>query len=72
MSNAPRTSSFWGRASTTSAGRVHAGNGWLFTAPNGGWEYPAFLAVAAIAQALLGDGAFALRRGLVPGRLATA
>ena len=51
---------------------VHAGNGWLFTAPNGGWEYPAFLAVAAIAQALLGDGAFALRRGLVPGRLATA
>ena len=51
---------------------VHAGNGWLFTAPNGGWEYPAFLAVAAIAQALLGDGAFALRRGLVTGRLATA
>ena len=51
---------------------VHAGNGWLFTAPNGGWEYPAFLAVAAIAQALLGDGALALRRGLVPGRLATA
>lgn len=38
---------------------VHAGNGWLFTAPNGGWEYPAFLAVAALAQALIGDGAFA-------------
>jgi putative oxidoreductase len=39
---------------------VHAGNGWLFTAPNGGWEYPAFLAAAAITQALLGDGKFAL------------
>lgn len=40
---------------------VHSGNGWLFTAPNGGWEYPAFLALAALAQALIGDGAFALR-----------
>lgn len=39
---------------------VHAGNGWLFTAPKGGWEYPAFLTLTAIAQALLGDGAFAL------------
>jgi putative oxidoreductase len=39
---------------------AHAGNGWLFSAPNGGWEYPAFLAAAAVAQALLGDGKFAL------------
>jgi putative oxidoreductase len=39
---------------------AHAGNGWLFTAPNGGWEYPAFLTVAAVVQALLGDGAYAL------------
>src|SRR3972149_5983382 len=39
---------------------AHAGNGWLFSAPNGGWEYPAFLAAAAIAQALLGDGRYAL------------
>lgn len=39
---------------------VHAGNGWLFTAKNGGWEYPAFLAAAAIALGLLGDGAYAL------------
>ena len=39
---------------------VHSSNGWLFTAPNGGWEYPAFLSVAAFAQALLGDGAFTL------------
>jgi putative oxidoreductase len=40
---------------------IHAPNGWLFTAPNGGWEYPAFLAVAAVTQALVGDGAYALR-----------
>lgn len=39
---------------------AHAGNGWLFSAPSGGWEYPAFLAVAAAAQALLGDGKYAL------------
>lgn len=39
---------------------AHAGNGWLFTAPNGGWEYPAFLTVAALAQALLGDGKWAV------------
>jgi len=43
------------------AAGVHWPNGWLFTAQNGGWEYPVFLTVAAIAQALLGDGAFALR-----------
>lgn len=40
---------------------VHAPNGWLSEAPNGGWEYPAFLAVAAVAHILIGDGAFALR-----------
>lgn len=39
---------------------VHAGNGWLFSAPNGGWEYPAFLTAATIVQALLGNGAYAL------------
>ena len=41
---------------------VHAPNGWVFTAPGGGWEYPAFLAVASLVQWLSGDGAFALRR----------
>lgn len=35
---------------------VHQGNGWMFTAPNGGWEYPAFLIVALVAQAALGNG----------------
>jgi putative oxidoreductase len=39
---------------------AHASNGWLFASPNGGWEYPAFLAAAALVQALLGDGRFAL------------
>jgi putative oxidoreductase len=39
---------------------VHSGNGWLFTSTNGGWEYPAFLALAALVQVLLGAGAFAL------------
>jgi putative oxidoreductase len=40
---------------------AHAGNGWLFSAPNGGWEYPLFLSIAAVVQFLLGDGALALR-----------
>ena len=35
----------------------HLANGWMFTAQGGGWEYPAFLAVTAIASALLGNGA---------------
>jgi len=39
---------------------AHAGNGWLFTSANGGWEYPAFWTVTLVVQALLGDGAFAL------------
>jgi len=39
---------------------AHIGNGWVFSAPNGGWEYPAFLVVAALVLAGLGDGKFAL------------
>lgn len=38
----------------------HAGNGWIFTAPEGGWEYPLYLFVLCIAQAMLGDGAYSL------------
>lgn len=41
---------------------VHAPHGWVFTAAGGGWEYPAFLAVASLALWLAGDGAAALRR----------
>jgi putative oxidoreductase len=40
---------------------VHLPNGWVFSAPNGGWEYPAFLVVLVIVQALIGEGAYALR-----------
>ena len=40
---------------------VHIGNGWLFSAPGGGWEYPLYLIVLSVAQALLGDGAYALK-----------
>jgi putative oxidoreductase len=50
---------------------IHAPNGWLFTVPNGGWEYPAFLALAALAQVLIGDGAYALRPTALP-HMATA
>jgi putative oxidoreductase len=45
---------------------VHLGNGWLFSAPKGGWEYPVFLVIAAVVQALLGDGAFALGNRFAP------
>ena len=43
------------------AATVHLGNGWVFSAPNGGWEYPVFLIVVAAVVALLGDGAGALK-----------
>lgn len=41
---------------------AHAGNGWMFGYPNGGWEYPLYLALLALVQVLLGEGAFALQR----------
>lgn len=43
---------------------VHAGNGWLFNAPDGGWEYPVFWLVAMLVLVLLGDGRYALSRFL--------
>jgi len=50
---------------------AHAANGWLFSNAGGGWEFPAFWAATLVVQAVLGDGAFALK---VPslGRLALA
>lgn len=39
---------------------VHGPAGFFFTSPGGGWEFPAFWAVALTVQAGLGDGAFAL------------
>jgi putative oxidoreductase len=44
------------------AASVHVGNGWVFTNPGGGWEYPVFLTLASVALWLLGDGAMALSR----------
>lgn len=41
---------------------VHWPNGWAFTAPDGGWEFVAFILMALLAQACLGDGVCALGR----------
>lgn len=41
---------------------VHAGNGWLFSNPKGGWEYPVYLIVTSLAVALLGGGRLAVTR----------
>ena len=43
---------------------VHGSKGWLFTNKDGGWEFPAFWAVALVAQALLGSGAYSLGHAL--------
>jgi putative oxidoreductase len=53
---------------------VHGGNGFFFTNAGGGWEFPAFWAIALLVQALLGDGAYALRlqSGKKTGELALA
>ncbi len=40
---------------------VHFGAGWVFSNENGGWEYPAFLVLATIVQALLGSGRYAVK-----------
>jgi putative oxidoreductase len=39
----------------------HTGNGWVFSARGGGWEFPAFWTVALLVQAGLGAGAYAIR-----------
>ena len=48
---------------------VHGHAGFFFNNPNGGWEYPAFWAVALVVQSLIGPGAYALR---LPGRVPAA
>ena len=41
----------------------HARNGFAYNAPKGGgWEYPAFWAIALLVQVLIGDGALVLWR----------
>mgnify|MGYP000132639183 FL=1 len=44
----------------------HVGNGWVFSAQGGGWEYPLFLIVVSAVQGLLGGGAFALTKRELP------
>jgi len=39
---------------------VHWKNGWMFSNKDGGWEYPAFWALALFVQFLLGDGPWSL------------
>lgn len=38
----------------------HIDNGWVFSAPKGGWEFPVFWTAMLVVQSLLGDGAYAL------------
>ena len=52
--------------------KVHLPNGFVFSYPNGGWEYVAFLIVTSAVQALLGKGAYALDRAVGRTRLAHA
>ena len=40
---------------------AHGSAGWLFSNQGGGWEYPVFLAFAAVSLGLLGNGALAVR-----------
>jgi putative oxidoreductase len=39
---------------------VHGANGWQFNNQGGGWEFPAFWALALVVQAMLGSGAYSL------------
>lgn len=40
----------------------HGAAGFFFSNEGGGWEFPAFWAVTLVVQALLGEGAYALKR----------
>jgi putative oxidoreductase len=44
----------------------YAGNGWLFRASGGGWEFPVFLTATLVVHALLGAGPFAWRPAALP------
>ena len=53
----PEASRAWRRFSGVSAWKCERKS---FSAANGGWEYPVFLIVVSLVQALLGDGKYAL------------
>ncbi|GGG45522.1 LysR family transcriptional regulator [Caldovatus sediminis] len=46
----------------------HLPNGWVFSAPGGGWEFPALWTVLLLVQAGLGAGAYAVDPGRLVGR----
>lgn len=48
---------------------AHWGNGWLFSATGGGWEFPLFWAAAQAALVFLGNGSYALRLPALERRL---
>lgn len=53
---------------------AHIGNGWLFSAEGGGWEFPALLVVLAVSVVLQGGGAIAIKKlpiidGFIPAAL---
>lgn len=39
---------------------IHSANGWSFSNTGGGWEYPAFMALTALALVFLGNGRFSI------------
>ncbi|MBT8061355.1 MAG: DoxX family protein [Xanthomonadales bacterium] len=41
---------------------VHLGNGWVFSSPNGGWEFPLFLVVTTVVSLLAGPGKWRLQK----------
>ncbi|MGX9964681.1 DoxX family protein [Roseomonas sp. F4] len=50
----------------------HAGNPWIFSAPGGGWEFPAMWTLLMLVQAGLGAGAHALDVNRLLGRAPSA
>ena len=51
---------------------THAGNGWVFSNENGGWEFPAFWTVTLAVQAMLGGGAWQVRFPALNAKVARA
>ncbi|MFC0336993.1 putative oxidoreductase [Kushneria avicenniae] len=49
-------------AELAGASMPHLANGWMFTSSGGGWEYPVFLAVTALALSVLDGGRLTLPR----------
>lgn len=41
---------------------IHFANGWSFSNAGGGWEYPAFMALSALALFFLNNGRFSILR----------